>query len=215
MNNPSLSKNERWMMSFLLEPALPDDAEVAARLITQTDEELFRYCTGGSLDDWVTLAKLEWGHRRGIYSYTLADVVRSGPDLQGLILSYSYSRHLEIDWSLGSSAPKLPPSLLERLRSTRPTASFLFPAIREGVWYIQNIAVIPQTQGTGLGRFLMEAIFERARNEGCRECHLDVDSSTQAVHFYRKLGMKIMVETRVPDIAAVSTHYRMVKSLEA
>jgi ribosomal protein S18 acetylase RimI-like enzyme len=203
------------MMCFLLQAALPDDAEVAARLIAQTDEELFRYCTGGSLDDWVTLAKFEWGHQRGIYSYTLADVVRSGPELQGLILSYSYSRHLEIDWSLGSSAPNLPPSLLEQLRSTRRTASFLFPAIPEGVWYIQNIAVIPQAQGTGLGRFLMEVIFERARNEGCRECHLDVDSSTPAVHFYRKLGMKILVETRVPDIAAVSTHYRMVKSLEA
>jgi len=60
---------------------------------------------------------------------------------------------------------------------------------------------------------LMEAAFELGRSEGCRSCHLDVDSSTPAVQFYERLGMRILVETRVPVIPGVHAHYRMVREL--
>lgn len=201
-------------MPFVLEPARLDDAEATARLIAQTDVELFRYCTGGSLDDWIELSVHEWRHPRGVYNYTMADVVRSGPDIQGLILSYSSRRHNEIDWSFGSSAPHLTDELSSRVRESQRVVPFLFPSLPEHVWYVQNLVVVPEARGKKLGQFLMEAIFDRARAQGCRECHLDVDSSTPAVQFYRRLGMEVLVETRVPLIASVATHFRMVKSLE-
>lgn len=201
-------------MPFVLEPARLEDAAVAASLIAQTDRELFRYCTGGSLDDWIELSIHEWRHPRGIYSHTLADIVRAGPDIQGLIVSYSTKRHNEIDWTFGSSAPHVSEDLRNRVRETHRTVPFLFPTLPENVWYVQNIAVVPEAQGKNLGRFLMEQIFQRARLQGCKACHLDVDSSTPAVHFYRRLGMEVLVETRVPAIASVATHFRMVKSLE-
>jgi ribosomal protein S18 acetylase RimI-like enzyme len=200
-------------VNLTLQPARPEDAEAAARLITQTDAELFRYLTGDDLSVWETVAALEWRRERGIYCHTLADVVRDGPELLGLILSYHSCCGLEIDWSLGDSATRLPPALQERLAEARRTAFFLFPAIPDGAWYVQNIAVAPRAQRTGVGRFLMEAIFDRARAEGCAECHVDVDGSLPAVRFYECLGMSVLVETRVPSIPGVSAHFRMVKDL--
>jgi GNAT superfamily N-acetyltransferase len=202
-------------MNLVLEPGRPEDAAVAARLIAETDADLFRYYCGGDLSGWIAISQHEWRHPRGIYCYALADVVRAGTAIQGLIVSYSGKQQYAMDWTLGSSAPHVSADLMSKVQSVRRTASLLFPTIPDDVWYVQNLVVVPEAQGTGLGTFLMETVFARARTAGYRTCHLDVDSSRPAVQFYQRLGMSVLVETRVPSIPGVHTHYRMVKSLMA
>jgi ribosomal protein S18 acetylase RimI-like enzyme len=201
-------------MSRTLEPGRAEDAPTAARLIAETDRDLFSFYAG-SLSAWIEISEHEWRHERGIYSYTMADVVRVGAAIQALVISYSSRRHLEIDWTLGSSAPYIPADLVARIQAFRQVVFFVFPAIPDGVWYVQNIAVATEAQGKALGRFLMDAIEARAETAGCSAIHLDVDSSTPAVQFYLRLGFEVLVETRVPSIPGVHAHYRMVKNLRS
>ena len=194
-------------------PAHPDDAPEAARLIAETDADLFRYYTDGDLHLWVEVAECEWRAERGIYSYTMSQVIRRAGQVVGLLVAYSSRRHDLIDWSLGSSRAQLGPARLSRIDLVRSQASYLFPRLPEGAFYVQNVATHPSVQGTGLGRRLMERAFELARADGCRTCHLDVDSSTPAVRFYERLGLKVAVRTEVPSIPTVHAHLRMVIDL--
>jgi ribosomal protein S18 acetylase RimI-like enzyme len=190
-------------------PAHPDDAPGAARLIAATDAELFRYYTHGNLDLWVEVAECEWRAERGIYSHTMSHVIRRAGQVVGLLVAYSFRCFTLIDWSLGSSRARLGPDKLSRIDLVRSHASFLFPKLPEDAFYVQNVATHPSVQGAGLGRRLMERAFELGRAEGCRTCHLDVDSSTPAVRFYEHLGMRVAVRTEVPSIPSVHAHYRM------
>ena len=75
-------------MSRTLEPGRAEDAPTAARLIAETDRDLFSFYAG-SLSAWIEISEHEWRHERGIYSYTMADVVRVGAAIQALVISYS------------------------------------------------------------------------------------------------------------------------------
>jgi ribosomal protein S18 acetylase RimI-like enzyme len=200
-------------MNDRIVPAHPDDAPEAARLIAETDADLFRYYTNGDLHLWVEVAECEWRADRGIYSHTMSHVIRRDGQVVGLLVAYSARRSAAIDWSLGSSRAQLGPARLSRIDLVRSLASFLFPVLPADTFYVQNLVTHPSVQGCGLGRRLMQRAFELGRAEGCRTCHLDVDSSTPAVHFYEHLGMRVAVRTEVPGIPSVHPHYRMVIDL--
>ena len=194
-------------------PAHTDDAAEAARLIAETDVDLFRLYTHGDLDLWVEVAECEWRAERGIYSHTMSHVIRRTGHVAGLLVAYSSHRHDLIDWSLVSARRLLGPDRLSRIDLVRSLASFLFPMIPKDAFYVQNVATHSSVQGGGLGRRLMERAFQLGLAEGCRTCHLDVDSSTPAVDFYKHLGMRVAVRTEVPGIPSVHAHYRMVIDL--
>jgi ribosomal protein S18 acetylase RimI-like enzyme len=194
--------------------AHPDDAPSAARLIAATDADLFSWYTDGDLDLWVEVSEHEWQSQSGIYSHTMSHVIRRESDVVGLLVAYSFPRNARIDWSLGSSRARLGSARLSRIDRVRSMASFLFPKLPEDAFYVQNIAVSPSVQRSGLGRRLMQRAFELGRAEGCRACHLDVDSSsTPAVRLYQSLGLRVLVQTEVPGIPSVHAHYRMVIEL--
>ena len=196
---------------WVVEPGTPEDGLEAARLIAATDADLFGYCTGGDLRAWVDLAEWEW-RRHSIYSFQMSHVVRAEAGLLGLLVSYS-SRHRGIDWAFGCSRPHTDPGLWDRITGAYKLAAFLFPVIPDDAYYVQNVVTHSSTRGLGVGRRLMDFAFELGRAEGCRSCHLDVDSSTPAVQFYENLGMRVLVKTEVPSIPRVHSHYRMVKEL--
>src|SRR5262245_7528861 len=105
--------------------AHPDDAPVAARLIAETDADLFRHYTGGDLELWVEVAECEWRTQRGIYSHTMSHVIRRAGQVIGLLVAYSARQYAAIDWSLGSSRARLGPDRLSRIDLVRSLASFL------------------------------------------------------------------------------------------
>jgi ribosomal protein S18 acetylase RimI-like enzyme len=194
-------------------PAHPDDVPGAARLIAETDADLFRHYTGGDLDLWVEVSECEWRAQQGIYSHTMSHVIRRQGQVVGLLVAYSFRRNAGIDWSLGSSRARLGSARLSRIDLVRSSASFPSPSLPADAFYVQNVVTHPSVQGCGLGRRLMERAFELGRAEGCRTCHFDVDSSTPAVRFYEHLGMRMLVRTEVASIPGVHAHYRMVIEL--
>ena len=200
-------------MCLVIEPGRPDDAPAAARLIADTDVELFSLYGGGDLSLGVEISEWEWREERGIYSHTMSQVARLDGDLVGLLISCSSQRDVAIDWTLGCSRAQLAPDRWVQLDAVRPLAAFLFPALPKDAYYVQNVVTHPKARGRGLGRRFMELAFAQGRAEGCRSCHLDVDGSTPAVQFYEHLGLRVVVKTEVLGIPGVHAHYRMVIDL--
>ena len=200
-------------MCFVIEPGRPDDAPAAARLIAETDVALFTFCGGGDLGVWVELSEWEWLQEHGVYCWAMSHVARLDGQLVGLLVSYSSRQHATIEWSFIGARAHMAPERWGRVAAAHRLVPFLFPSIPEDAYYVQNVVTHPSVHGRGLGRQLMKLAFDRGRAEGCRSCHLDVDSSTGAVRFYENLGMRVLVKTEVPDIPNVATHFRMVIDL--
>ncbi len=194
-------------------PAHPDDASAAARLIAETDADLFRWYTEGNLALWVEVSECEWRADHGIYSHTMSHVIRRQGEVVGVLVAYSSRRQADIDWSLAGSRARLGSDRLSGIDLVQSPAAFLFPSLPRDAFYVQNVATHPLVRKSGLGRRLMKRALELGRAEGCRTCHLDVDSSTQAVQFYEDLGFRPLVRTEVLTIAGVHAHFRMVIEL--
>lgn len=67
---------------------------------------------------------------------------------------------------------------------------------RYSIWtesdcWLEDIFVEDGARGTGLGRALVEAAFERARERGCRRIELDVNEANRgAVRLYESFGFE-------------------------
>ncbi len=64
---------------------------------------------------------------------------------------------------------------------------------------IHKIYVLPETQGTGLGRQFFELVKEQSKENNQKAIFLNVNKYNNALHFYTKLGFSI-VNDEVIDI---------------
>jgi ribosomal protein S18 acetylase RimI-like enzyme len=83
----------------------------------------------------------------------------------------------------------------EYLLGGEPPAGIVQLRYRYGVWWdaedchLEDLFVLDAARGTGLGRALVTAVIERARERGCRRIELDVnEQNTAALRFYESLG---------------------------
>jgi ribosomal protein S18 acetylase RimI-like enzyme len=194
-----------------IEPGQPQDAEDAARLIADTDRELFTFCGGNDIRVWIELSEWEWREERGIYSYHMSHVARQDGAIVGLLIGYSSRQHEKIDWTFGSSGAHMPADRWARVNASYRIATFLFPAIPSDAYYVQNIVTDSSVRRSHLrlGSRLMELAFEQGRAEGCKSCHLDVSGTNPAVGFYEHLGFRVLVKTEVCELPNLGVHYRM------
>jgi len=63
---------------------------------------------------------------------------------------------------------------------------------------LHKIYVLPETQGTGLGRQLLTAVEDRCRRQGGRELLLNVNRHNKARTFYEKQGFEVRSEEDIP-----------------
>jgi ribosomal protein S18 acetylase RimI-like enzyme len=77
----------------------------------------------------------------------------------------------------------------------RPAAGVCQLRYRLSVWtgaddcWLEDLFVDESARGTGLGRALVNAGLERAKERGCRRIELDVnETNTDAIAFYEALG---------------------------
>ena len=67
----------------------------------------------------------------------------------------------------------------------------------EDCW-LEDLYVTDEARGTGMGRALIEAAFERARRRGCKRIQLDVaDDNARALEVYRAAGFGTDGNTRL------------------
>jgi ribosomal protein S18 acetylase RimI-like enzyme len=202
---------------FQIDAGQPDDGASAAKLIAETARKLFLYVSGDNLsvlpDQWFEYAEREWRDEHGIYSHRMSHVARHNGSIVGLLISRKPDPKEESDSSEGSSRSDMQERRWTPMETKVKLARLLFPEIPDDVYYVSHIATHPSVRKKGLGRELMELAFEQGRAKKCKSCHLDVESTSPAVNFYERLGLRVLVKTWVPDIPDVSAHYRMVRDL--
>jgi GNAT superfamily N-acetyltransferase len=68
------------------------------------------------------------------------------------------------------------------------------PAEDPGVYKLHKIYVLPGRQGKGLGKTLLQFIFETIRPEGATRLRLNVNRFNKARHFYERMGFAVVGE---------------------
>ncbi|MFZ2103647.1 MAG: GNAT family N-acetyltransferase [Oricola sp.] len=69
--------------------------------------------------------------------------------------------------------------------------------------YLESIATVPGAAGTGLGRAMMVAAFDRARALGLPEIRLKTNALNPALAWYNQLGFAVEREEILADRTAV------------
>lgn len=68
---------------------------------------------------------------------------------------------------------------------------------RPGIW-LEDLFVRPGARGQGLGKTLLRAVFDVARQRGCARCEWSVlDWNEPAIRVYRGLGARMMADWRI------------------
>lgn len=67
----------------------------------------------------------------------------------------------------------------------------------EGVYKLHKIYVLPQTQGLGVGRALLDFVIEQILEEGASALRLNVNRYNKAKDFYEKQGFSITKEVDI------------------
>ncbi|MDF2926873.1 MAG: GCN5-related N-acetyltransferase [Paenibacillaceae bacterium] len=92
----------------------------------------------------------------------------------------------------------------------KPVATGRWKIYEEGTAKLQRIAVLKEYRSGGIGRLLMQALEDNAREAGMEEAVLD--GQLYAEGFYQRLGYRTVSEE--PFLDADILHVRMVKSLK-
>ena len=88
--------------------------------------------------------------------------------------------------------------LLKDERGTQAFASFGPRKERADVYKLHKLYVLPDNQGKGYGRMLIDEVKSRVKNDSVSILDLNVNRFNPAKTFYEKLGFKVMYEEDVP-----------------
>lgn len=76
-------------------------------------------------------------------------------------------------------------------------ASYEFDCGKEGTTKIHKIYILPETQGSGIGKKLIYYISEKAKNQNQKFLSLNVNRFNEAIHFYTKIGFEKVGEENI------------------
>jgi ribosomal protein S18 acetylase RimI-like enzyme len=204
------------MEDVVLEPGTREQAEAAAPLMFETDFHLFGHFFGGDRDLAVRYFATQWREERSLFSHRHCTVAVARGALVGIELGYDAKTQADVARDTGRHAARmLTAEQLAHLREAVSYVHYLVPPVPDDAYYVLHLASAPEVRGRGVGARLLAAAFDRARGNGYRVCQLDVASDNTAVHFYRRMGMDTLSESRVLPLEpyGIASHYRMVKHL--
>lgn len=202
---------------IVLEAPKPEDADIAARLMYDADQHLIDYIFKGDQEIMQKCYEEMWKRKDGMCSHSLSTVARYKGALLGIEISYpagTEEEHFHI--GIQHAAEILSPEAYDHFEAAMGYLPYLLPFTPEDAYYVLFLSVIPEARGRGIGEKLLDNVFERAKAQGYRSCHLDVASDYPAVRFYKRVGMEVLSESRVPYLDEqynIPMHYRMVKDL--
>ncbi|WP_026135641.1 GNAT family N-acetyltransferase [Nafulsella turpanensis] len=91
-------------------------------------------------------------------------------------------------------------SYLLLLEDGYPTgfASFAPREDKPEVYKLHKLYCLPETQGKGFGKMLVQAVSARARKAGAQFLELNVNRYNKARKFYEKVGFRVAYEEDIP-----------------
>ena len=114
-----------------------------------------------------------------------------------------YSRLLKRDWLKFAFASIIPvlkkPSVIGRI-----ARALFLPSdnpVGGDVAGLFSIGVLPELQGTGAGKKLVQSFLDEAKKKGCKKVFLttDRDNNEAVNNFYEKIGFSIVREFTTPE----------------
>lgn len=81
------------------------------------------------------------------------------------------------------------------------------------IYRLHKLYLLPSTQGKGVGKLLLNAVYDRVRAAGKNMLELNVHRSNPAKSFYDKMGFKVMYEIDIPFGPYFLNDYIMRKEL--
>jgi len=152
---------------------------------------------------------------------TIRDIAyKTWPDTYGAILS-----KVQLDYMLELfySVEALQKNVSEKghhfllVREDNETLAFLsYEHLykSEPVTRIHKIYILPQTQGKGIGKLLIDSVVDLANEAQSEKISLNVNRHNKAQFFYKKNGFEIVAEEDVPlDHGYLMEDYVMEKTL--
>jgi ribosomal protein S18 acetylase RimI-like enzyme len=202
--------------SSTIRPANPDDAQLAFPLTHLSMGELADYLFGiAHLSVNELLAGL-FSLQGNRFSWEITDVADWNDEPAGMLVSFPGKEITRRNLATGVGLFKLC-GLLDLLRLAVRAMS-----VAEGVetyhdeYYLSNLAVFPDLQGSGIGSGLLAHAEEKARKVGLKKCSLIVDTENPgARRLYDPCGYQVVFTKTYPGPAANAHagYHRMVKEL--
>lgn len=69
-----------------------------------------------------------------------------------------------------------------------------YNAITAQQFKLQKLYMLPEVQGTGMGKLLLQTVIDQAKGAGATSLILNVNRSNKAIAFYSKMGFQIVKE---------------------
>ena len=184
-----------------------------ANLIWTVDPPLMKFLFGTE-ERWRRVFSYDWSETEGIVCHEQTTLAMQGEDIVGVLVSHTIDEFDEhFVHTRARQGRNESPAFRKHLDHAFDLMAQLFPHGLEGSYFIFDLAVSSKARRMGIGRRLIDVAKAKARDTACKQICLDVAADNDAVQFYEKIGMRVAVETRVPELDqnhGVGTHYHMV-----
>lgn len=166
-------------MEIIIRSAEPRDAQFLAKVVVMAirDDEMVKRNCGG--DNYLNVLAEVCAATGTQYSYKNALVAQTtGGELTGAILGYDGAHLQQLrkgTWDIISSYTGFVPDMADETEA--------------GEFYLDSLAVMPAFRGLGVGEKLIQAMTEKAFNEGHKSVGLIVDKENpRAEELYTRIG---------------------------
>lgn len=178
-----------------------------AELIRATGPVSYDYQFGAGTGLLERLVAVSWATPDTLFAAASTTFATDGDQLLGLELGFEGPNFYAFKDNLVALAPDLIArgvigfEELQGLAQRAGRASYLNAHVPEGVYYLHALSTLPEHRGKGVGKALLVTAIDRARAAGHTELQLDVLADNPAVGFYQAMGLRVLAETRSPELS--------------
>jgi len=156
------------------------------------------------------VARFCFFRRRNLFSYRHTLFLSEGEKIKGMALGYSFEEKRRERLLTGLSIISYLLFYGERKRVPFLLRVFPLGEIKQGEFYLSNLALYPEYQAQGLGKKLLGEVEKKAKKAGADYLVLDVDEENGiAISFYKRLGY--LLETELPPVELGGVSFRFLR----
>ena len=151
-----------------------------------------RVMFGRHFEEIIANAFLQPDHDTSYQNVTFAECDNA---IVGMILAYTEAQHRQSSWEPQRKAAGRVRLRMRIVEVVLAPLMRLNDSIEEGDFYLQFIAVDPETRTSGVGSVLLDALEDQARAHGSTRLSLDVSTNNEvARRFYERHGWDVDFE---------------------
>jgi ribosomal protein S18 acetylase RimI-like enzyme len=200
-------------------PATPDMAPVASILIYLTLGIMADYLFGmDNAQKALRVLESLFQAKSSRFSYRYTEVVSLSGKVAGLAITYPARliKTLELPLAIRLFQVSGISGFYQFVRRVQPLLGI--KEAENDEYFIDNIAVLPEQQGQGLGKLMLDQIEKRAREQGFDKVSLTVDKDNEhAIAWYLKTGFDVVQTVEIEQLRrrfGYAGYHRMLKVLK-